>query len=138
MDALVRTREPNAESGLDITSTFLTTSMLPKLAALHDRGRVIFFMTTNYQEKFGEAIKRRGRFDLLLCMWPPSWKNKVNQLRAFAGKALSGADILHCQTKLRDFTDSSISMRHFTVCNRWGTGNACVISTFQKTVCLPQ
>jgi hypothetical protein len=106
MDALVLTREPNPGSGPDITSTFLTTSMLPELADLHDKGRLIFFMTTNYQGKFDDAIKRPGRFDLLLCMWPPSWKNKLEHLKAFVGNSLSDGDIAQCQAMLKGYTDS--------------------------------
>jgi hypothetical protein len=83
MDALVRTREEKGGGSLDVTSRFLTTSMLPKLANLYDAGQTIFFMATNYQDQFDEAIKRPGRFDLLLCMWPPSCDIKLEHLTAF-------------------------------------------------------
>jgi hypothetical protein len=78
MDALVQTRE--GEVQLDIESQFLTTTMLPKLTRLHDQARVIFLMATNFQERFDEAIKRAGRFDLLLCMGPPRLDEKLNRL----------------------------------------------------------
>jgi hypothetical protein len=78
MDALVQTREGDFQ--LDITSQFLTTMMLPKLTALHDQGRVVFLMATNFQERFDAAIKRAGRFDLLLCMGPPTLDQKLNRL----------------------------------------------------------
>jgi hypothetical protein len=83
MDALVQTRE--GEVGPDITSQFLTTTMLPKLAHLHDHARVVFFMATNYQDRFDAAIKRAGRFDLLLCMWPPLLKEKLSRLHRIYG-----------------------------------------------------
>jgi len=67
MDALVQGREKH----IDLHSQFLTTTMLPKLSKLHDQGQVVFFMATNYQDRFDSAIKRSGRFDLLLCMGPP-------------------------------------------------------------------
>src|SRR6202034_275497 len=51
--------------------------------ALHDQGRIIFLMATNFQEDFDEAIKRPGRFDLLLCMGPPSLEAKCANLHAF-------------------------------------------------------
>jgi hypothetical protein len=73
MDALAQKRE----EGIDVTRQFLTTSMLPKLATLHDAGRVLFFMATNHQRQFDDAIKRPGRFDLLICMGPPQWVEKL-------------------------------------------------------------
>jgi hypothetical protein len=78
MDALVQTRE--GEGTLDITSQFLTTTMLPKLTKLHDQAHVVFFMATNYQDRFDSAIKRAGRFDLLLCMGPPTLDEKLDRL----------------------------------------------------------
>ena len=81
MDALAQKRA----EGIDVTRQFLTTSMLPKLAKLHDEARVLFFMATNHQRQFDDAIKRPGRFDLLICMGPPPWveKIKVESFRQF-------------------------------------------------------
>jgi len=79
MDALAQKRE----EGIDVTRQFLTTSMLPKLSMLHDEGQVLFFMATNHQRNFDEAIKRPGRFDLLICMAPPSWEEKLKNLEKF-------------------------------------------------------
>lgn len=80
MDALTQSR---AERPLDTPTQFLTTSMLPKLTALHDKGRVVFLMATNYQSRFDHALKRAGRFDLLLCMGPPTLSEKLKRLKAF-------------------------------------------------------
>src|SRR5207249_4324964 len=38
---------------------------------------------TNYQDKFDPAIKRAGRFDLLLCMGPPTLSEKLDHLSDF-------------------------------------------------------
>src|ERR1035437_6908443 len=81
MDALVQTRDSARE--LDTAAQFLTTYMLPKLTALHDHGRLLFFMATNFQERFDAAIKRTGRFDLLLCMGPPTLTAKLGSLNRF-------------------------------------------------------
>ena len=78
MDALVQARE--GEVHLDIASQFLTTTMLPKLTRLHDQAQVVFFMATNFQDRFDAAIKRAGRFDLLLCMGPPKLSEKLDRL----------------------------------------------------------
>jgi len=83
MDALVQTRE--GEAHLDIASQFLTTTMLPKLTRLHDKGTVVFFMATNFQERFDAAIKRSGRFDLLLCMGPPKLDEKLEKVHRVFG-----------------------------------------------------
>jgi hypothetical protein len=85
MDALVQKRN-SEEAASDTESKFLTTYMLPKLAALHDRGRLVFLMATNFQESFDDAIKRAGRFDLLLCMGPPSLKEKCRAIHIFYGR----------------------------------------------------
>jgi SpoVK/Ycf46/Vps4 family AAA+-type ATPase len=37
-------------------------------------------MATNFQDRFDAAIKRPGRFDLLLCMGPPTLKDKLDRL----------------------------------------------------------
>jgi hypothetical protein len=76
MDALVQSRNES----LDATRQFLTTSMLPKLAGLHKEGRSVFFFATNYRMTFDEAITRPGRFDLLLCVGPPSWREKLKNV----------------------------------------------------------
>ena len=89
MDALVRSRESDqdkrkrATGPLDMTSQFLTTCMLPKLADLHERARVVFLMATNHRQGFDPAIMRPGRFDLLVCVKPPTWNAKLKGLHIF-------------------------------------------------------
>jgi ATPase family protein associated with various cellular activities (AAA) len=109
MDALVQTRG-GVDQPLDVTSRFLTTSMLPKLASLHDNGKLIFFFATNYPENFDPAIKRPGRFDILLCVGPPNWKSKLEGL----GKLLpnvKGAEREAIKTKLEEFTTKASRSR---------------------------
>ena len=86
MDALVQSRA----APLDVTRQFLTTSMLPKLAELHDQGRVLFFVATNYRTTFDEAVIRPGRFDLLLFVGPPSWGGEVEKPTAHAKEEYIG------------------------------------------------
>lgn len=80
MDALAQTREedPEEKGGepLDVTRQLLTTSMLPKLADLWERGGVVFLMATNHKQQLDPAITRANRFDLLLCIAPPPWSGK--------------------------------------------------------------
>jgi hypothetical protein len=81
MDSLVQSRSKEGEDRLDVTRELLTTSMLPKLAALHDRARILLFMNTNYQSTLDDAIKRPGRFDLLLFVGPPPLDAKMANLQ---------------------------------------------------------
>jgi hypothetical protein len=93
MDALAQRRtSEGTEERLDVTREFLTTSMLPKIAKLHDERRVLFFMATNHQKNFDDAIKRPGRFDLLIFMGPPSWAEKLLNLDQFWPRSESNGD----------------------------------------------
>jgi SpoVK/Ycf46/Vps4 family AAA+-type ATPase len=83
LDALVRRRPGSDQAPLDVTREFLTTSMLPKLIELHDRGRVFYFMATNHRDIFDEAITRSGRFDLHVFMGVPTWSEKLAELERF-------------------------------------------------------
>jgi SpoVK/Ycf46/Vps4 family AAA+-type ATPase len=108
MDALFQRRDPKngGAAMLDVTSQFLTTSMLPKLLKLHDDGRVIFFLATNHQEHFDPAIKRPGRFDLLICLGPPSWKDKLAKLPVW-WKGKEKKDLPEAIKQLREYTKDS-------------------------------
>jgi hypothetical protein len=102
MDALAQTR---VNPALDVTRQLLTTSMLPKLADLYDRARVIFFMATNHKKDLDSAITRPGRFDLLLCVGPPSWKEKLRGIRQ-ALKDLAVGDIDKVRVLLELYADA--------------------------------
>jgi hypothetical protein len=104
MDALVQTR---ADGHLDMASQFLTTMMLPKLTELHDKGQVVFFMATNFQERFDPAIKRAGRFDLLLCMGPPTAQEKIDKLEVFFGDKYNETQINLAKKLINEYIQSS-------------------------------
>jgi hypothetical protein len=74
-DELVRTREVGSE----MESRFLTTAMLPKLAALSGRRRIVYLLATNHLENFDAAIARRGRFDLIIPVMPPLLTEKLDR-----------------------------------------------------------
>ncbi|HTG43206.1 MAG TPA: ATP-binding protein [Verrucomicrobiae bacterium] len=77
IDELVRAREVEP----DAFGRFLTTSMLPKLAQLWERRKVIYFIATNYIEFFDPAVIRAQRFDALIHVSPPSLQRKRWRLR---------------------------------------------------------
>ena len=97
MDALVRQRQERT----DVIREFLTTSMLPLLAKLHDEGRVVYFMATNHLQRFDDAIKRPGRFDLLLCVGPPSWHRKLSGLDLLLGHEVTSNELNRVRNRLR-------------------------------------
>lgn len=115
MDALVQKR--NGHAVLDTESKFLTTYMLPKLAKLHDAGRVVFFMATNFQQDFDDAIKRAGRFDFLLCMGPPTLEDKCKNIHVFFGagqdetKGAATEQTLLAGQLIRDYCSQDQSLR---------------------------
>lgn len=73
-DELVRDRD-DAEQ----PSRLLTTSMLPKLARIHSAGTLVFIIATNNISRFDLAIRRRGRFDRLFQVMPPSLSSKLEK-----------------------------------------------------------
>lgn len=71
-------RERTSEQS-EIVSRFLTTAMLPKLAQINERRRIVFIVATNHIDEFDFAIRRPGRFDLLIQIMPPSAKEKLRK-----------------------------------------------------------
>lgn len=72
-DELVRERGVSSE----VLSRFLTTAMLPKLATIRKRRRIVFIIATNHIETFDIAISRPGRFDIVLQIMPPTASAKL-------------------------------------------------------------
>jgi hypothetical protein len=121
MDALVQTRgKPGKNedvSGLDVTRLLLTTSMLPKLQDLHKRGRVIFLLATNHIRNLDPAITRPGRFDLLLCVGPPNWSQKLQGLAHIYKKLpAEQVGVMHTElARLAESNDTKQKLDRFTV-----------------------
>jgi len=73
-DELVRER---GSSKAEPFSRLLTTAMLPKLASIHKRATLVFIIATNNIGEFDLAIRRRGRFDHVLQIMPPTFDAKM-------------------------------------------------------------
>jgi SpoVK/Ycf46/Vps4 family AAA+-type ATPase len=71
-DELMRDREGKS----DLESRFLTTAMLPKLTALSKERCLVYLVATNHLERFDAAIRRPGRFDLIVPVMPPTLQAK--------------------------------------------------------------
>lgn len=74
-DELVRERESSGQ----LESRFLTTAMLPKLAALSRERRLVYLVATNHLEQFDAAIRRPGRFHLIVPVMPPTTEAKLGK-----------------------------------------------------------
>lgn len=89
-DELFRNRNPSeAVEQLRGITAFVTASMLPKLQELHDRGKVVFFISTNKFETLDPAIKRGGRIDHVVAVGPPQ---RAARIRIIGGDLKSIAD----------------------------------------------
>jgi len=77
-DEMVRERTSDQS---EVLSRFLTTAMLPKLALINQKRRIVFIVATNHIDQFDFAIRRAGRFDLLVQVMPPSREAKLANWR---------------------------------------------------------
>ena len=100
IDELVREREASGE----ITSRFLTTAMLPKIADLHSRRKLVYLVATNHVENFDPAISRPGRFDVIVPVMPPTAEEKL----AYKDDRPGGRDFTPLR-KGRDLLDTAES-----------------------------
>lgn len=73
-DEMVRGRD---DEQTELISRLLTTAMLPKLAAMNRRRRLLFVVATNNIDAFDPAVIRQGRFDLVLPVFPPGLPAKL-------------------------------------------------------------
>jgi ATPase family associated with various cellular activities (AAA) len=103
-DELVRERGQTGE----FESRFLTTAMLPKLAALHERRRLVYIVATNHLEQFDAAISRAGRFDVIVPVMPPTTSEKIDRWPALAKARVllleEGANEAQLDSELEDLT----------------------------------
>jgi hypothetical protein len=104
-DELVRERE----SAGQLESRFLTTAMLPKLAALSRERRLVYLVATNHLEQFDAAIRRPGRFFLIVPVMPPTTEAKLGRWPALASavaaiKKTDPSAATKARESLRDLT----------------------------------
>jgi SpoVK/Ycf46/Vps4 family AAA+-type ATPase len=99
-DEMVRARE----DATDVLSRFLTTAMLPKLNKINDNRRLAFIVATNHIEDFDVAIKRPGRFDILLQVMPPTADEKLRKWPQLEGLVATGMSIDDLKKKIEPLT----------------------------------
>ena len=99
-DEMVRARE----SATDVLSRFLTTAMLPKLHKINDNRRLVFIVATNHIEAFDVAIKRPGRFDVILQVMPPTPDEKLRKWSQLSNLTATGISSDQLKKKLDPLT----------------------------------
>lgn len=94
----------------DVLSRFLTTAMLPMLIKINENRRIVVIVATNHIEEFDVAIRRPGRFDVILQVMPPTapeklrkWKSDLSKL----GKRAAVSTLIQPLT----FTEMEILVR---------------------------
>lgn len=99
-DEMVRARE----SATDVLSRFLTTAMLPKLHKINDNRRLVIIVATNHIEAFDVAIKRPGRFDVILQVMPPTSREKLRMWKQLSNPKTTGIKWDQLKEKLEPLT----------------------------------
>lgn len=102
-DEMVRARE----SATDVLSRFLTTAMLPKLHKINDNRRLVFIVATNHIEAFDVAIRRPGRFDVILQVMPPTVDEKLKRWSELTKTAI---ELDHVREKIEPLTFAETEM----------------------------
>ncbi len=103
-DELVTDRDSSGE----MESRFLTTAMLPKLADLYERRRIVYLLATNHLERFDAAISRHGRFDIIVPLMPPTADEKLRrwpELKAAFEETAAAFDEDYKKEMIREMAD---------------------------------
>lgn len=118
-------------------SRLLTTSMLPKLARIHSAGTLVLIIATNNISRFDLAIRRRGRFDRLVQVMPPSTKSKLEK------KDWGEYGDVNIAAKFHEFgigiegdTEKQLGALTFAECNSFATELAAAASPIDADKCL--
>lgn len=110
-DELFRTRTPEpATEPFRNVSAFITASMLPKLQELHDRGRIVAFICTNFLDSIDPAMRRIGRIDHLIAVPPPNEAQRLHtiKLELDFGEGEEAEDLRAGAERLAEVTENFI------------------------------
>jgi hypothetical protein len=116
-DELVRER---GSSDSEPFSRLLTTAMLPKLASIHKRATLVFIIATNHVGEFDLAIRRRGRFDRVVQIMPPTYEAKMTKNNWGPEKNIDLAGkITELKVELTDEVEGQIADLTFDECEQF-------------------
>jgi len=118
-------------------SRLLTTSMLPKLARIHAAGTLVFIIATNNISRFDLAIRRRGRFDRLCQVMPPSAQSKLTKKDWGEGKNVDIArKLADCGISIKGDIEKQLGALTFGECNSFASELANVSEQLAAAECL--
>jgi hypothetical protein len=80
-------------------AAFTTSAMLPRLQDLHDQGRCLIFLATNYPSKIDSAIKRVGRFDFTITVEHPTIARLMEYLSNLGPNTMKLTDLAGTEPK---------------------------------------
>lgn len=127
------------ERGLEkaeVSSRFLTTSMLPKLASIHNRATLVFIIATNNIGDFDLAIRRQGRFDRVVQIMPPTYKSKMAKEDWGSAKLNLGATFRKLGVKLTPVIRQQLRDLTYGECDAFATDLAKLTSKQEATQAL--
>jgi hypothetical protein len=115
-------------------SRLLTTSMLPKLARIHTAGTLVFIIATNNISRFDLAIRRRGRFDRLVQVMPPSAGSKLKKKNWGEKKNVDiGKTFVELGISIKGDVKKQLNALTFGECQSFATELAIVSSKLKAT-----
>jgi hypothetical protein len=109
-DELFRARRPQPESeAIRGVAAFMTASMLPRLQDLHDRGRIVLFICTNFLTSIDPAMRRLGRVDEIIAVPPPDEPGRLRIINQEVTQQVGGAasEIAHLDAAKRRLAEQT-------------------------------
>jgi hypothetical protein len=122
----------------DVLSRFLTTAMLPKLHKINDNRRLVFIVATNHIEAFDIAIRRPGRFDVILQVMPPTAEEKTRKWPELTELTGSGGQPREIRERVEDLTydETDTFVRHLNPTSDLSAKLALLEATHKKCTLL--
>lgn len=105
IDCIVKNRENNTDKEEDL----VINKLLKFLDSTNSPNNVIFIATTNYLDRLDEAIKREGRFDLIIEVGPIYKEKAIEMCKSFKLNEDDINKVLNdCKEKGYDLIDTPI------------------------------
>jgi hypothetical protein len=86
---------------VDAVSRLITTAMLTLIQDLRKRHGCLLVFATNHIEGVDPAIRRQGRFDLIVAVMPPSFDSKMQLLLKLVKANSLKVDPVACESSLQ-------------------------------------
>src|SRR5665648_1162 len=97
IDRLILDRDSSLYQKQSDLFQFMTPSMLVKLKDLRTKGKIIFIIATNYEERIDMAIKRTGRIDQKFLVLPPDKSGRNKLFGKFIIGSVENSEFIECK-----------------------------------------